>query len=164
MKEVESTLTKEYEMSDLGEPTRFLGLEINRDRKNKIVRLCQKKFIDTILSKYAMNEAKTLVNTPMVASGQTFSKRGKTMSEEELKNFPYRQIVGSLLYLQGGTRPDITFAVNVLSRKQSNYDENDCAGLQRILRYVKLTRDLGLRFLRERKQYVLLSGCISRAE
>lgn len=37
-------------------------------------------------------------------------------SENEVCNELYRELICSLLYLTGGTRPDIAFAVNVLSQ------------------------------------------------
>jgi len=33
-----------------------------------------------------------------------------------MRNIPYREVVGKLQYASQGTRPDITFAVNTVSR------------------------------------------------
>ena len=37
-----------------------------------------------------------------------------------MKDIPYASIVGSLMYAQTCTRPDISFAVEMLGRYQSN--------------------------------------------
>ena len=145
--ETEKSLLREFEISSLGEPKRFLGLEINRDCKNKTIKIPQKLFVDTILNKFNLNDAKSYVSTPMVTTTQETNKQEneiEKLSDDEKLNFPFCQIIGSLLYLQSGSRPDITFSVNVLSRKQSNFEKSDIIELDRILRYLKGTRDYGL--------------------
>ena len=42
------------------------------------------------------------------------------LEREQMKNIPYASIVGSLMYAQTCTRPDISFAVGMLGRYQSN--------------------------------------------
>ena len=45
----------------------------------------------------------------------------KTPAEvEHMKQVPYRQLVGALMYLAVATRPDIAYAVGVLGRFSSN--------------------------------------------
>lgn len=151
IEEVERQLIKEYKLSSMGEPKMFLGIEIERDRKRGIIRLSQTKFIENILKRFKLDSAKDVIRTPMASHDQRRRTRESKpkMSENEVRNFPYRQIIGSLLYLQGGTRPDIAYAVNVLSRKQSNYDAYDCVEVKRILRYLKATKNLGLEYRRE---------------
>lgn len=141
LKEVERELVKEYELTSMGEPKYFLGMEIMRDQKRGIVRLSQRKFAESILSKYKYESMKENVTTPMAANEQRKKLREKEapMSTREVKKFPYRQIIGSLLYLQGGTRPNLTYAVNVLSRKQLNFDAYDCTEVKRVLRYLNST-------------------------
>ena len=60
---------------------------------------------------------------------------------------PYREAIGSLLYLAGATRPyikAIAFTVNYLSRRQVNATEDDWKNFKRIFRYLRGTSDLGL--------------------
>lgn len=76
-------------------------------------------------------------------------RKTKTCNEEierEMQSdcIPYREAIGSLLYLANGTRPDITYAVNVLSRKQSEPSITDWMKVKRVLRYLKGSKDLGL--------------------
>ena len=42
------------------------------------------------------------------------------LEREEMQNIPYASIIGSLMYAQVCTRPDIAFAVRMLGRYQSN--------------------------------------------
>ena len=53
---------------------------------------------------------------------------------ENKENYPYREAVGSLLYLANATRPDICYAVNVLSRHQVNPVESDWLMVKRVFR------------------------------
>lgn len=44
---------------------------------------------------------------------------------KEIKKVPYREVIGSLMYLASATRPDIVFAVNYLARKQVEPTDDD---------------------------------------
>ncbi len=48
--------------------------------------------------------------------------------------------------MTNATRPDLTFIVNKLSRKQANYELSDWLEIKRILRYLSGTKNLGLKF------------------
>ncbi|XP_040374625.1 secreted RxLR effector protein 161-like [Rosa chinensis] len=60
---------------------------------------------------------------------------------ESMKNVPYARVVGSLMYAQICTRPDISFAVNMLSRFQSNAGHEHWIAGKKVLRYLKKTRN-----------------------
>lgn len=55
-------------------------------------------------------------------------------------------MVGALLYLSTGSRPDIAYAVGLASRKLENPSREDFVALKRILRYLKGTADHGLAY------------------
>jgi hypothetical protein len=63
-----------------------------------------------------------------------------------LEEIPYREAIGSLLYLATGTRPDLSYTVNALSRKQSDYTFEDWQKVKRVLRYLRGTMNLGLKY------------------
>ncbi|XP_044765422.1 secreted RxLR effector protein 161-like [Coccinella septempunctata] len=98
-----------------------------------------------MLERFGMNESKP-VRTPMVSVNYS----GDVSETNKNKTHPYRQAIGSLLYLSNGTRPDITYAVNVLSRKQVNFDLNDWVQVKRVFRYLKGTLDYGLKYKSEK--------------
>jgi hypothetical protein len=58
----------------------------------------------------------------------------------------YQSAVGSLMYAMLGTRPDIAFAVSVVSRYASNPSERHKTAVKRIFRYLRGTTNLRLTF------------------
>ena len=89
------------------------------------------------------------VATPADPS-QKLSKQDcpKTDSEEakEMKNIPYRALVGSLMHAMVGTRPDIAFAVSQVARFMHNPGPKHWTAAKRILRYLKKTKDMKIAF------------------
>ena len=62
------------------------------------------------------------VTTPL-DPGAKLSKDQAPQNDEErqqMKNIPYSQLIGALMYLAIATRPDIAYAVGVLVRFSSN--------------------------------------------
>lgn len=71
----------------------------------------------------------------------------KTKNEEdEMKNIPYQEAVGSLLYISQISRPDIAFAVGVISRFSKNSGKAHWNAVKKIFRYLKGTTNLKLEF------------------
>ncbi|KAJ7963948.1 Retrovirus-related Pol polyprotein from transposon TNT 1-94 [Quillaja saponaria] len=65
---------------------------------------------------------------------------------EFMKNIPYASAVGSLLYAQVCTRPDIAFAVGVLGRYQSNLGPEHWVAAKKVMRYLQRTNDFMLMY------------------
>lgn len=57
MNEVQEKLNRVFEMNILGEPKEFLGINIRRDRSEKKLDLCQKKYIDNILKRCGFDQS-----------------------------------------------------------------------------------------------------------
>lgn len=64
--------------------------------------------------------------------------------EEPERNLPYREAVGSLMHLATVSQPDITFAVNLVSRFLNCYNQIHWNAVKRIFKYLKDTKDYGL--------------------
>jgi hypothetical protein len=126
---------KKWECRDLGECKEFLGMCISRDRKNRKIYLDQVGYLDKVLEKFNVAEKPT--KTPL-ASGFSFLPNSKPVDPAFRQK--YQQLVGSLMYLMIGSRPDIAYAVVKLSQQCANpapvhYE----AGLH-VLRYLLATR------------------------
>ncbi|XP_038970582.1 secreted RxLR effector protein 161-like [Phoenix dactylifera] len=70
------------------------------------------------------------------------------LERESLKNIRYASTVGSLMYAQVCTRPDIAYAVSVLSRFQSNPGQEHWKAAKKVMRYLKKTEGYMLTFQR----------------
>lgn len=93
--------------------------------------LHQQKFVNTLLMRFGMSEAKA-APTPIVKKDAARKTNRKEQTDEEnLKGIPYRQAIGNLLYLTNGTQPVTTYAINVLSRRQSNYNKRNWEQVKR---------------------------------
>ena len=140
-----------YKMTDLGELESFLGVEISRDRSRRIIQLTQGGYIEKILSKFGMDKCKD-VKTPAETHLREESSQGCGTS------IPFRQAVGSLMYLAIRTRPDISSAVGAVARHVENPTFADWKAVKRILRYIKGTASYGLVLGSDTTQSILLEG------
>ena len=64
--------------------------------------------------------------------------------EDHATNMPYREAIGSLMYLMIGSRPDLAFAVGKLARFCENPKLKHWMAIKRVLRYVNGTLKMGL--------------------
>ncbi|KAG8501219.1 hypothetical protein CXB51_003321 [Gossypium anomalum] len=129
-----------FEMSNLGLMTYFLGMEVQQAHSE--IFLGQKTFAAKILSKLSMENCKT-TSTPMAVRAKLSSQEGY----EQVSETDYSSLVGCLLYLTT-TRPDIMYAVSMLSRFMHCCNKQHLQAAKRVLRYIKGTLSYGLKFSR----------------
>ena len=65
-----------------------------------------------------------------------------------MKNIPYRELIGLLLWVADGTRPDVSFAVNTLAKFTSNPGLVHWKALLRVLGYLYATKDYCIKYER----------------
>eukprot|EP00253_Pinus_taeda_P022186 PITA_22186 len=114
----------------------FTGIEVVQNEKG--IFISQARYVDQILSRFSMEECKAAI-TPTVM-GLKLSR------EDSSKDFDpnlYKSIVGSLMYLTA-TRPDIMYAVSLISRFMERPKEAHWQAAKIILRYVKDTKKFGI--------------------
>jgi hypothetical protein len=140
--QVKQLLTSKFRITDYGELTSILGIEVDRDRKSRSLRIRQSGHINDLLETYGMSDCVPAA-TPLPA-GICLDKPEKP--DEEASKFPYRQAVGKLLYIAIATRPDIAFAVQWLSRFCAAYDHQHWDALKQLLRYLRGTRTLSIMY------------------
>ncbi|XP_071939680.1 secreted RxLR effector protein 161-like [Coffea arabica] len=120
-------------------------MEIFRDRSQKKFFLSQKSYIEKVLSRFGMCTAKPL-NTPSAANAQlsvTLAPQSKAEIEYMAK-VPYSSAVGSWMYAMVCIRPDLAYAVSVISRFMANPGKEHWLAVKRIFRYLRGTSDVGL--------------------
>jgi hypothetical protein len=135
------------EITDLGELHWLLGIEIRRDRDRRTIHLSQRSYLDSILARYSLQDLKP-VSTPMETSARLSSSQAPatTLEIAKMRDVPYLEAVGSLMYASLGTRPDISFAVQTVSRFSKNPGLAHWDAVKQIFRYLKGTAELWLTF------------------
>ncbi|KAG6514307.1 hypothetical protein ZIOFF_024657 [Zingiber officinale] len=105
--EFKETMTKEFEMTDIGLMAYYLGIEVNQREDGSFI--SQACYAREILKKFRMDNSKS-INTP-VECGVKLSKYDE---EEKVDPTFFKSLVGSLRYLTC-TRPDILYAVRLVA-------------------------------------------------
>ena len=150
IKSVKQKLSREFEMVDFGEASSILGIQITRNMKEGWLELDQKRYVEVLLEKFGMSECRGVV-TPLEPNVK-FSKCQEPSTEEDMKrmeDIPYRQAIGSLMYLMVSTRPDLASSIQVLAKYMQNPGIDHWEGVKRVFRYLKTTMNLCLRFEKE---------------
>ena len=130
-------MEREFEMSDMGLMSYYLGMEVKQMKDG--IFISQEGYAKTILKKFNMSDCKP-VSTPMEV-GIKLSK-----VEEDSENVDptmFKSLMGSLRYLTC-TRPDILFAVGLVSRFMEKPTMSHMKAAKRILRYLRGTLDCGI--------------------
>lgn len=140
--EVKKEFKKRFDMKDLGPVDVMLGMEITRDRQNRKLHISQKQYTKHILERFGMDRSNPIC-TPIE---RAFSKVSEYSTSDLAQNVPYRQAVGSLIYLVTATRPDIAFSVSQLSKFLENPLDIHWIGVKRIFRYLAGTQSHGILF------------------
>jgi len=119
LKELKQKFMARWECRDLGETTEFLGMHISHDRKSRKIFIDQCEYLKKVLVHF--NVATNSTHTPLPFEF-TFKPNKKQCDPKFYQK--YQQLVGSLMYLMIGSRPDIGFAVVNLAQQMANPSNN----------------------------------------
>src|ERR1700690_604015 len=102
-------------MKDLDAANYILGMEIKTDQGKRKHWLNQKKYVETILQRFNMQDSKPVKIPIHVGVRLSAEQCPKTQEEEEdMSRVPFASAVSSLMYAMVCTRPDIEPVVGVL--------------------------------------------------
>src|SRR3990167_2624399 len=143
LKEFVETISKRFDVKDLGDLNYFLNVKIER-KDDKFI-LSQHRFIEETIEQFNIKDAKPLY-TPIDPSIKLSTTQCPTTEQEiqKMKAYPYRELIGKLNYLSLNTRPDIAVSVSKLSRFMNNPGLIHWKMAIKVLRYVKTTKDFCL--------------------
>jgi hypothetical protein len=137
MKKLIQHLESTFELKTM-ECKMFLGIEIDYEIDKRQITLSQPNYISKVLERFNMTECNPASTPEQVG---VISKNDELLTPD----YPFKELVGSLLYLVTCTRPDIAHAVSMASRTSAPTQAHWLA-LKQILRYLKGTKQLGIRF------------------
>ncbi|XP_058724364.1 phospholipid-transporting ATPase 2-like isoform X1 [Vicia villosa] len=132
-------LAKEFEIKALGKLKYFLGIEVAHSRKG--IFISQQKYIADLLKETGKTACKP-ASVPMDPN----LKLGNTEDVAVDKEM-YQRLVGRLIYLSH-TRPDIAYAVSMVSQFMHCPKEIHLQAVHRIMQYLKGTPGRGILFKR----------------
>lgn len=129
-------LAKEFQIKDLGVLKYFLGMEFARSKEGLFIN--QRKYILDLLGETGLLGCKIAV-TPIEPNLNLEAAKVEEIMDRE----KYQRLVGKLIYLSH-TRPDIAFAVSMVSQFMHSPGAKHFEAVYRILRYLKGTPGRGL--------------------
>ena len=150
--EVMKDLSAKYELKVNRNPDSFLGISINRNVAEKLIYLNQSHYIDQCVAKFDCPDKSSSV--PMDPGFQPLITDADTKLEAQ---YPYRSIIGALLHIARMTRPDILYAVSILSKSLSNPQKRHWEAAKRVLAYLRDSKheSLALGALRKDNSFLL---------
>jgi hypothetical protein len=141
--QVRNQLKTEFDIKELGELKYCLGIEVIRDRKSKTIKINQEAMIKRVSERFGVQECKN-VYIPADANSRLIKPSDEDKDQSSGK--PYRELVGSLMYIMVCTRPDISNAVGEVSRFCDGFGTTHWQAAIKILKYLKTTKSMSLTF------------------
>lgn len=133
----------------------FVGLKISHDESKKKVYLSQPEYITKILHRFNMENCQPK-SLPADPNSRLTAKKKPSLHENHQDDeiFPYREAVGSLIYLVVTSCPDISFSVNQVAQHCKNPKKLHWAAVKRIISFLKNTIHFGLQFDGRSNNYI----------
>ena len=141
-----SRLLEVFDGTYEGEIRTYLGCEITRDLDNGITILSQKHYAEEILRTYGSWDVTP--SSTILPPGKRLEMGDTIIVPDKIFHLRYRGIVGSLGYLVNMTRPDLAFAYSELSKYVQCPQPHHMLAAQYVLRYLRGTYELGIRYHR----------------
>jgi Reverse transcriptase (RNA-dependent DNA polymerase) len=120
--DLERVFESRFKIKRMHQIKQILGLGIHHDKDRNIIYITQQQFIEEsvkMFSKYCISEYRTPMDDRVQYSRSQMPKPGSAKALQ-VATFPYWKLIGTLLWISNGTRPDIVFGVNTLAKFTSN--------------------------------------------
>ena len=144
---LKKALRKSFAMKDLGPEKQILGIHLVQQRTKNMLWLSHEKYVTKVLQRFNMYNAKS-IGSPLGLNCKLNSSQCSRGEKDkiEMRRVSYASVVGSLMYAMVCTRPNIAFVVGTLRRYMSNPCKEHCAIVKWILKYLKGTSSVCLRY------------------
>jgi len=148
IQKVKSDLASQFKIHDQGPATSILGIKIERNHPNWSISLSQPSYIESILEQFSMSECNP-THTPMQENHKLSTSMSPDTPERqaEMKAYPYRELIGKLLYLAIAMCPDIAYTIGVLCHFVENPGMEHWLAGKHVLRYLKGTINMKMVYL-----------------
>jgi hypothetical protein len=140
MQHMKDAISSEWEVTDLGEPKKIVGIEITMDDDS--LTISQQKYIESILEREGMLDANP-VGMPLDPHIKIIPN---PKANEPNRSNAFSQCLGQLQFLMNMIRPDISYPINRLGTYMANPSLQHYTTLKWILRYLSGTRTFGITY------------------
>ena len=142
---VKTWLSSKFSIKDLGDTSYILSIRIYRDRSKRMLGLSQSRHIDLVLKRFNMDGSKKGY-LPMSQGIHLSNKMSPKTSEkrERMAIIPYASAVELIMYAMLCTKPDVAYALGIVSRFQENPREDHWKAVKNILKFLRRTKDIFL--------------------
>ncbi|CAL4195064.1 unnamed protein product, partial [Meganyctiphanes norvegica] len=147
LKMVKMEMQSHFKMKDLGVLKFFLGIEIQVE--GNVIKMMQSKYIGRVLKRFRMTDCKPKDIPCTLGVNKELGLDSQLLDES--RHRLYREMVGSIIYVMTGTRPDICYAVTLLSQHLANPTETHLKLCKDVIRYLKKTQFHALRFVKPKE-------------
>ena len=151
-KEFEKRIKATTNVDFMGNVTHFLGMRFQwrRDDTHLKVHISQEAFADTLIEQAGLSHFSASTKKTPYRSGYPVDmiEKDPTLSPTQRAAIQaqYRSLVGSLLWLSQGTRPDLSTITNMLAQHQNNPNDKHIASAKHAIKYLKGTKTKGITF------------------
>ena len=139
-------LNAKFQIEDLGQVKNILGMEVERDREHRTLKLSQCKYIAKLIAKFRMDKAKDDLRPVPLSKATYNSVIDGSHASAQSTSHPYRSALGGILYANVCCRPDISFAVSTLASHSVDPKGLHWKAMMDLLRYIKSTQDLAITY------------------
>ncbi|CAI7882034.1 unnamed protein product [Closterium sp. NIES-53] len=143
VKEVMLKLQDTFKCKALGDVNFYLGLHIECDAEKRCMRVHQRKYLEALAANFGQSEGHVAPPFPSVFKCVKGPKE-ESVGEEERRCF--HSLVGSLMYAEVNTRPDVAFATGQLDRVVQCPNEDQVVVGMRVAKYLGQTATVGLQY------------------
>ena len=140
---IKGKLQKHFKMTDMGEASLVLGMEIKKDREAGTLTISQEAYCKSILERFGMSDCKP-ASTPGYGSEISNNQPENTLLNEETRK--YQGIVGSLMYFAQVLRYGILYATGQLARPMMKPSKVHMVAAKHTLRYLEETTNFSITY------------------
>lgn len=141
---MKAQLTAIFKMTDDGEIGYILGIKVEHSPTQ--VKLHQSAYVDKLVNRFGLTNTRPAFTPIMAGFDAEIADESPELSQA--KKQLYQQLIGALMYAALGTRPDISFALQLLSRSLASPTIMHLTAAQHVLRYLKTTSTYGIVYLK----------------
>ncbi len=150
VKEYEECVSKNCKCTMEGNSEDFVSIEIKQDLTSKTVELIQKQYWEKAVERFAEFLPKGEIKKRRVPLSATDERTLNEPTEEEIKeveHLPYPNLLGVVQYPSAFTKPEMRYAMSVLSRHRTKWAKRHFVALLKSLEYEYSSRDKGIIYL-----------------